>query len=151
MKKDNRYICCRSTYIGLDLHSYPPRTGNYLAHSLIYEGIDTFNPVELYNRYNWKTGEIVENDDSTNPPFHIDKGNLELEDTFYPIPLNELLKEEYRHQFLKKAIELILEKKKLIIVDENKSLLNWTFSLLHFSLKSLYLNISGFLHMQILT
>lgn len=129
---DKKYIICKSSYIGLDLHSFPPRKGNYIAHSLVYNRKEPFNLVELYEKYPWKTGEQVKYEDNGNVRFNIDPKEINLtNEQIYIGYFNDLLQDKHRANLFKRAIEIMLtQDRKLIIIDEKKYLQSWCMSLL---------------------
>src|SRR6186713_2072504 len=80
---DGRKVVCKSKYIGLDLHSYPPRAGNYISHALVCNRKTPFNPVEVYERAEWKTGREVEENDSGYVPEHISDLLVDVDPNFH--------------------------------------------------------------------
>jgi hypothetical protein len=153
---NNRYrILCRSTYEGEDLHSYPPRAGNYIAHSLICGLNERFNLIEMLLHAPWKTKkQIIEEDDVANP-VGINIDSVPLPDCkSYEVDacLNRLLGNDPKRQnMFVHAVDAIIDRKQVVIVDDigsnNNRLTEWMFALISvFPIEFVFknMNISSF-------
>jgi hypothetical protein len=137
----NRKVICKSIYIGLDLHSYPPRAGNYISHALLYTGNELFNPVEIYENAKWKTARDIENEDREVVPEHIDSLQVVVNPDFYEnkwfknllIKLdnsNNVNDSAIRQRMFKIAVNSIINREQVIISDKKEMLLYWAMALL---------------------
>ncbi|TVL99006.1 MAG: hypothetical protein CV087_19685 [Candidatus Brocadia sp. WS118] len=156
---EGRRVLCKSTYEGNDLHSYPPRAGNYIAHALICNIEERFNPIEVFKKATWKTiDNIRDEDDVAGVDLSIEALRVSLqenhEDTSYLKVLLEPPHEGYNRQnMFKQAVDAIINQKKVIIVDDKEMLESWMFCLLQafpeeFVFKSL--NIASFSNSNLL-
>lgn len=136
-KLENKTIICSSKYVGLDLHSYPPRAGNYIAHSLIYKDNQPVNPVQIYKNAPWKQSEeVITEDAEGNIPRIVQSkitfSNEEYDKSYFKnLLLNDSdSKNKQRAEVLKTAIDAIILKRKIVIIDEKDMLIHWTMTLL---------------------
>ncbi|NUQ23989.1 MAG: hypothetical protein HUU34_08545 [Saprospiraceae bacterium] len=149
-------VICLSEYVGNDLHSFPARAGNYIAHSLVCQNCEPFNVVQAYldrseegleRLHNlhlpyltikagyWKTiDQVKEEDAGATAPYDIEPLTIENLNAFdwYPQPFQALFKGDngIRRDMFLQAVNAILSRKKVIIVDESDKLIHWTFTLL---------------------
>ncbi len=134
-------IICKSVYLGLDLHSYPPRYGNYISHTLLFKGTEKFSPIEIYEKASWKTGEQVAKEDNGPVPEYIDDLSVTIHPDFVDTkwfnwlacPSDDLVNRHFmteRKAMFVAAIDAIINRKQLIIVDTKEMLLNWAMTLL---------------------
>ena len=134
---ENYTVVCRSSYEGTDLHSYPPRSGNYLAHSLLCPSKERFNPLQVWLANIWKTKQDIEKEDSSEGVgLEIERLVLNLDgDLGYTQDLQELLskdspRRDERALMFTQIVDAIIQRKKVLIVDETKYLEKWAFSLI---------------------
>ncbi|PWV45827.1 hypothetical protein [Chitinophaga sp. S165] len=138
-------VVSRSTYVGFDLHSYPPRPGNYVSHALVTDSQHRFNPVELYKKAAWKTGDIIAAEDSSNDPIPINISPLSMQvdpEFIYLDCFDELLlptfsdpgisggKTASRQKMFMAVVDAIIRRQKVLIIDDKSTLLNWAMCLL---------------------
>ncbi len=138
-------VVSRSTYVGFDLHSYPPRPGNYISHALVTDSQHRFNPVELYKKAAWKTGDIIAAEDSSTDPVPINISPLSMQvdpEFLYMDSFDELLLPAFsdpaissgenasRQKMFMAVVDAIIRRQKVLIIDDKTMLLNWAMCLL---------------------
>ncbi len=105
-------LLIKSTYIGEDLHSYPARQGNYIAHSLVS---DTYikNPSQVFKKFNWYTKNRIINEDLANGIVDINIPNVSFQNT---VEYNKnVLSPEFKNLLFK------IESGKKIIIHADKT------------------------------
>lgn len=142
---NHRKVLSRSVYIGLDLHSYPPRSGNYISHALVYDGNDPINPVEIYEKARWKTPQEVADEDGGSVAETIGPLSVSVEPDFYDGEFfldlmggrnqasqsaEEQVDCQTRQAMFRAIVYGIVTQQKVMIIDRKEMLLKWTLSLL---------------------
>jgi hypothetical protein len=158
---DSYRVLCRSTYVGEDLHSFPPRTGNYISHALVCSDVERYNPIEVFLEAGWMNIDTIKKEDNVaGVDMNIQKLQLELHNDyddfnehFKKLFFSNSGRKEKRIIMFMHAVDAIILRKRIIIVDERNSLQYWMFSLLYVFPEELifkYLDIASFFNSNLL-
>ena len=129
---DGKQVFCRSEYLGLDRHSYPPRTGNYYAHSLIPQSNEPISFWQMVDEAPWTRELTDEQDNYANPvpleiPTNEPKPRLSSapKTAQYLQETKEFLAQGDNAARMKEIIANAIEGKKMVVVDNPQELTMW--------------------------